>query len=338
MAVNTFGVDLGTGSIKIYNQVKKQVLNEKNMIAIEHKTKIFATGDAAYEMNEKAPAYIQISTPIQNGVIADIENMKNLFQEMMKKSGGSSMKNSDYIIAVPTDITEVEKRAFYDLVLMSNVKGKKVRFVEKPVADATGVGLDVNTAQGIMVVNVGADTTEISVLSLGGIVLSKLIQMGGNRFDESIQNIIKRQENLYIGAKTAELIKKELACAIPAEEFYMDVVGRDVVSGLPVSKTISSSLVEEAIGEQLFIIVDAIKMILERTPPELAADIIEHGIYLTGGSSSIQGFADLITNETELLVNQFEKPSESVIRGMERIIHEKQLANLSSEIKEKQYR
>lgn len=337
MAVNTFGVDLGTGNIKIVNYLKKQIFNEKNMIAIENKSYIYAIGDEAYEMYEKAPSSIQISSPIQNGVIADIENMKNLFKESMRKAGGVLLKNSNYIIAVPTDITEVEKRAFYDLVLMANVREKKVLFVEKPIADATGVGLDVNTAQGIMIVNVGADTTEISILSLGGIVLSKLIQMGGNRFDEAILNAIKRQENLFIGRKTAEVIKKELACAIPEEESFISVIGRDVVTGLPLEKDISSKLVEEAIGEQMHVIVDAIKMTLERTPPELAADIIENGIYLTGGSSNIRSFGKLITDATELKVNWDKEPDESVIRGIERIISEKKFANLPSEIKEKKY-
>lgn len=337
MTVNTFGVDLGTSNVKIYNHAKNEITNEKNMIAIENKSNVYAVGDKAYEMYEKAPLSIKISGPIVNGVIADVDNMKALFQKMMQKAGGTLLRNSNFIIAVPYDVTEVEKRAFYELIQMSKVRDKKVLFVSKPIADAIGVGLDVNTAQGIMVVNVGADTTEISILSLGGIVLSKLIHTGGNRLDEAIQGIIKRRESLYIGRKTAETIKKELAYAVPSEERTLRIVGRDVVSGLPVDRTISSKMVEEAISEQLHMIVDAVKQILERTPPELSSDIIESGIYMTGGSSNIHLFDELLSKATELKVNVFENPDESVVRGISRIISEKQFAKLASEVQEKTY-
>ena len=335
MAGNSFGIDLGTSNIKIYNKGKKKIFNEKNILAIADKKNLFAVGDEAYEMYEKAPSNIIVSYPINNGVIADIENMQKLFKKMLSKAAGAFNKGAEYYMAVPTDITEVEKRAFYDLIHQANLKEKRVYLVEKAVADAVGLDIDVNQALGSMVVNIGADTTEISVLSLGGIVISKLLQIGGNQMDESIQNAIKRQYNLLIGSKTAETIKKELSSAVPSEERTAKVYGRDIVTGLPVTCEISSNLIYQAIIEQLHMIVDNIKVILERTPPELAADIIETGVFVTGGSSNIHAFDTLISEETELRVNTCEKPDESVVRGLEKIITSPGLKELAYESREK---
>ncbi|MCI8372311.1 MAG: rod shape-determining protein [Lachnospiraceae bacterium] len=337
MAGNTFGIDLGTSNIKIYNYSKKQILNERNMIAIERGDIIYATGDMAFDMYERTPDSIQVSSPINNGVIADIDSMQELLKKMLTKAAGNSLRSSNYIMAVPTDITEVEKRAFYDLIRMTGVKEKKVLFVEKPIADALGVGLDVNHAQGIMVINIGADTTEISVLSLGGIVLSKLIKTGGNKFDEAITAMIKKEYNLIIGRKTAETLKKHL-CSLDSEQAQsMTIIGRDVMSGLPIEQEITSYVLEEAMEEQFHVIVDAAKMILERTPPELAADIIDEGIYLTGGSSNLAKLVDMVALATELETNVYNNPDESVIRGIERIIAEKAFSKLATEMREKIY-
>lgn len=338
VAANVFGIDLGTSNIKIYNYHENQVLNEKNIIATEGKQKVYAMGDDAYEMYEKAPSNINICYPIVNGVIADIENMQVLFRGMLEKSGGRFLRNSKYIMAVPTDITEVEKRAFYDLVHMSNVREKKIMYVEKPIADAVGLGLDVNSARGIMIVDVGADTTEISVISLGGIVLSKLLHIGGNQLDDSILNVIKKQGNLLIGRKTAEYLKKELTSLEEGEERTVKVFGRDIVTGLPMEREISSKLVLNAISEGIYTIVDAAKMILERTPPELSSDIIENGIYLTGGTSNILELAKIMASETELDANVCKSPQECVARGIARIIEDKSLSGLTGEINEKIYR
>ncbi len=338
MAANICGIDLGTSNIKIYNHQKNEILDEKNIIAIEGKKNIYAMGDAAFDMYEKAPENINICYPIVNGVIADIENMQILFRGMLERSGGHSLRNSKYIMAVPTDITEVEKRAFYDLVHMANVKEKKIMFVEKPIADAVGLGLDVNSAKGIMVVDIGADTTEISVISLGGIVLSKLLQIGGNHFNEAILLAIKKQENLLIGRKTAEMIKKKLVSEEGESEGTVKVFGRDIVTGLPMNREVDTSLVLDSIEELLYTIVDAAKMILERTPPELSSDIIENGIYLAGGSSNIMELAKIMASETELDVNICKLPEECVVRGIARIIDDKTLSGLTGEINEKIYR
>jgi len=337
VAANVFGIDLGTSNIKIYNYHENSILDEKNIIAVEGKH-VHAMGDSAFEMYEKAPENINICFPVVNGVIADIENMQVLFRGMLERSGGRFFRNSKYIMAVPTDITEVEKRAFYDLVHMSNVREKKIMYVEKPIADAVGLGLDVNSARGIMIVDIGADTTEISVISLGGIVLSKLLQIGGNHLDCAIQTSIKKKENLLIGKKTAEFLKKELTSLEDGMEKKTKVYGRDIVTGLPMEEEVTSSLVLDAIIESMYTIVDAAKMILERTPPELSSDIIENGIYLTGGSSNILEFAKIMAKETELDANICKLPQECVTRGIARIIEDKSLAGLTGEINEKIYR
>lgn len=338
MALKAFGIDLGTSTIKIYKKGHGIVLNERNIIAIADRKKVIAFGDEAYDMYEKAPANISVSYPVRNGVIADVANMLTLINQFMQRiSGGKRLGSADYIVAVPTDITEVERRAFYDLIMNSNLKVGNIKIVEKPVADALGAGLDVTTAKGVMVVNIGADTTEISILSLGGIVLSKLIQIGGNKLDESIKSIVKRKYNLYIGDKTAENIKKKLASALPQVEATVKVYGRDVVTGLPKEMEVSSGTVYEAIQEYLYTIIDSIRIILERTPPEISSDIIDSGIYITGGSANIFSLDELIHKETELKVNICPNASTTVVNGLGRIIEDHKLSSLADSLKPKTF-
>lgn len=333
MAKNIYGIDFGTSTIKIYQKNKELVLDEKNIIAVEsnrNKKKVIAIGDEAHEMYGKAPDNIKVSFPVRNGVIADLADMEELLNCFLKKMNkGKRMFSSDFVIAIPCDITDVEKRAFIDLILMSNANVKEIKVVKKPIADAVGVGLDVNSANGYMVVNIGADTTEISVMSLGGIVISNLIPIGGNSFDESIKNYVRKNYNLLIGEKTAESIKKQLASAFPTEEQSISVFGRNLVSGLPVKMEVNSSMVFESIVEQLHSIIDSIKYILERTPPEIAADIIDEGIYVTGGSAPLHGIDELISEETGLDVNVAENSSNTIINGLGKIIEDKNYSNLA---------
>ena len=286
MANYAFGIDLGTSNIKIYNRTDDTVFVEKNMIAIENKHTLFAYGNSAFEMYEKTPGNIHITYPLSNGVIADIQNMETLVKYFMIDLMKGNIRPADYYIAVPWDVTEVEKRAFKDLVKESNVKAKKVMVVDKAVADGLGLGIDVKNSQGVLVVNVGFDTTEISILSLGGIVLSKLVKVGGRKFDEAIKSAVRREYSLIIGGKTAENVKIALT-ELEAQKSGAVVYGRDIVTGLPVEREIPISLVDECMTEHFNTIIDNIKVILERTPPELAADIYRHGVYLTGGASQV---------------------------------------------------
>lgn len=336
MASKVFGIDFGTSTIKIYRKGQGIVFNERNIIAISNKKNVIAVGDDAFEMYEKAPSNIKVSYPVRNGVIADVADMTALLTCFIKQyNGGKRPGAADYIVATPTDITEVERRSFYDLIASSDLKVGHIKIVEKPIADAVGAGLNVTNAHGVMVVDIGADTTEISVLSLGGIVLSKLIPVGGNRFDDAIKSMVKRKYNLYIGDKTAENIKKKLASAIPEVEGSVKIFGRDVVSGLPIEMEIKSSDVYEAISEYLFAIIDSTKIILERTPPEITADFIESGIYITGGSAKIFALDKLLHQETDLKINICPDSSNTVVNGLGKIMEEPKLANLADALRPK---
>lgn len=338
MAQHVYGIDLGTSNFKIFGTSTKKTINEKNIIAIKDKKDVYDFGDNAFEMFEKAPSNIEVTFPVKFGVIADIKNMDTLFECFFKKLNGHNGNGSgDFCIAVPTDITEVEKRAFYDLIAESKIKAKKINVVEKPIADAVGVGINVDSPKGNLIVNIGADTTEISVISLGGIVLSKLIKTGGTKLDDTICNIVRKKYNLIIGSRTAENIKKNLADATNTGSKTCIAYGRNIVTGLPASKEISSELVYTAICECLHSIVDSIKVILERTPPELAADIIDTGIFLTGGSALISNLDTLIHNETGLKVNKCERPDETVINGITQIITNEKLSGLMYVPREKNY-
>ena len=319
MLNNAFGIDLGTSNIKIYNKAEDAILVEKNMIAIENKKNLFAYGDSAFEMYEKAPSNIHISYPLSNGVIADIKNMELLIKYFISDLTKNNIKSSDYYIAVPSDITEVEKRAFYDLIKEAGVKAKKIYVVEKAVADGLGMDIDVKNSQGVLVVNVGYDTTEVSILSLGGIVLSRLIKVGGLKFDDAIRAAVRKQFSLIIGGKTAENVKMSL-CELEKEDKNAVVYGRDIVTGLPVERELPTSLIDECLIEYFYTIIDSIKVILERTPPELASDIYRHGIYLTGGASQVNHLAELMHHGTGLNVNVAENPITSVALGLAKII------------------
>lgn len=340
MAGKIFGIDFGTSTLKIYKKNDGVIFDAKNIIAVANGSQVIAIGDEAYEMYGKSPANIIVDYPVKNGVIADIANMLSLlnlaFDKLAKEHG--KITGSEFLVAAPTDITEVEKRAFFDLVASSNAKAKKIRIVEKPIADALGAGLDVMNAQGVMIVDVGADTTEVSIISLGGIVLSKLIPVGGNKMDESIILNVKKTYNLIIGQKTAETIKKELGCALPPSvEKTIKVYGRDVLSGLPVEREISASFVYEAIAEYMHSIIDAVRIILEKTPPEISSDIIDSGVYLTGGSANIYALDRLMAQETELDINICEDSANTVVKGLGRIIENNKLSSLALTLKQTYY-
>lgn len=321
MANNVFGIDLGTNNIKIYSNADDNIVVQKNMIAIENKNTLFAYGDSAFEMYEKAPGNIHISYPLSNGVIADIKNMETLIKYFISDLQRGNLKPAEFYIAVPTDVTEVEKRAFYDLIKDANVKAKRIMVVEKAVADGLGMDIDVKNSQGVLVVNVGYETTEISILSLGGIVLSRLIKVGGQKFDEAIRAAVRREFALIIGGRTAEMVKVSLH-ELEAAKAGAVVYGRDIVTGLPVEREIPTKLVDECLEEHFNSIVDNVKVILERTPPELAADIFRHGIYLTGGASQVNHLAERIAQGTGLRVNLTDNPLTSVAAGLAKIIQD----------------
>lgn len=334
VGVNSFGIDLGTSNIKIYSLADDSILVEKNMIAVQNRRSVLAYGDSAYEMYEKAPENIEISFPLSNGVIADIKNMEELVRFFINDLSRNNIKPADFYITVPTDVTEVEKRAFYDLVKEADVKARHIWIVEKAVADGLGLDVDVKNSQGVMVVDVGYDTTEISILSLGGIVRSRLIKVGGYKFDEAIRNAVRKTYNLVIGQKTAEQVKNQL-WELEEEGTGAVVYGRDLVKGLPVEKELPTKFVCESMIEQFRVVIDNIKVILELTPPELAADIYKHGIYLTGGASQTSHLSSLISKSTGLKVNESENPVTSVALGLAKVMKDSNYKSVAYSIEGK---
>ena len=324
MLGKSIGIDLGTKRIKYYRKGDGIIFDEENCIAIENRDEIRAIGDEAAEMVGRTPETIEVIYPVNRGVIANVSAMELLFNASFDRIYGKAKRASgtNFVIALPTDITEVEKRSFADLVHKSGLKPKNVSLVDKPICVAMAAGLDIMKAKGVMTVDVGADTTEIAIIALGGIVRSRLLPTAGNKFDESICNYIRQKCALVIGKSNAEQLKMGIAGAVSGQSLTMQVNGRDVVTGLPKRMEIESDLVYEAITDDLKNITENIKSTLEHIPPEVSSDIIDAGIYVTGGSARIGNFDKLLNAETSLKINILEDPQDSVINGLGKLIDE----------------
>lgn len=324
MLGKSIGIDLGTKRIKYYRKGDGIIFDEENCIAIENKDEIRAIGDEAAEMVGRTPETIEVIYPVNRGVIANVSAMELLFNASFDRIYGKAKRASgtNFVIALPTDITEVEKRSFADLVHKSGLKPKNVSLVDKPICVAMAAGLDIMKAKGVMTVDVGADTTEIAIIALGGIVRSRLLPTAGNKFDESICNYIRQKCALVIGKSNAEQLKMGIAGAVSGQSLTMQVNGRDVVTGLPKRMEIESDLVYEAIKDDLKNITENIKSTLEHIPPEVSSDIIDAGIYVTGGSALIGNFDKLLNAETSLKINILDDPQDSVINGLGKLIDE----------------
>ena len=325
---NIYGIDLGTCNFKVFCKATGKIMKEKNTVAIINKNQIYAYGDDAYAMYEKAPESIQVLFPVVSGVIADYNFLQTMIITFLEEKMKSKLRGSEFVVAVPTDITDVEKRAFYDMFYKNKIRPKSILLCEKPIADAVGLGLDVNQPTGIMIVDMGADTTEISVISLGGLVLSELLHFGGNRLDENIITYMRNEYNLVIGQKTAKAIKENIGSGLPGRTETMNIVGRDLVSGLPIEMEVSGADAYEAMKKTLESICNSIKLILERTPPELAKDIIHSGIYITGGGSQIHNLDKLFESITNIKVNTTDAPEESAVRGLVKIVSDSKFKKL----------
>lgn len=294
---------------------------------------MYAYGDAAYSMYEKTPETIEVSFPIANGVIADFDNMQTMLFEVMEKKAKARIKGSDIVVCVPTDITEVEKKAFFDMFAKSKMRPNSVMLCEKPLADALGMGIDITEPTGVMIVDFGADTTEISVISLGGLVLTELCPFGGNQLDDAIVTHMKRKYNLLIGRKSACQLKETIGSAMAGRTDKMTIVGRDVVSGLPIEMEINSAIVYDGIKNDLNNLCNSIKIALEKVPPELAKDIVHAGIYLTGGSANIQQLGDLFTEVTNIKVNISEQAGETAVLGLKSVLTDSKYKHFGYEMK-----
>lgn len=317
------GIDLGTANILVTIQDKGIVINEPSVIAIDTKAEeIIATGEEAKEMLGRTPEEIKAIRPLKDGVIADLTATRLMLKNLMKRiQNRYSIRRPRVVVGVPSGITEVEERAVEESIL--NAGAREVYVIEEPMAAAIGAGLDVAEASGSIIVDIGGGTTEVAVISLGGIVTSNSIRIAGDELNEDIINYVKKFENLAIGEKTAETIKKEVGCALPPmTEKKITIIGRDLATGLPRSITLTSMQIQEAMADSIYEIVETVKNTLEKTPPELAADIMEKGIVLAGGGALIENLDKLISTKTKMPVYIAEKPLECVVKGTEKTLED----------------
>ena len=310
----SISIDLGTSNVLIYDKQKnKIVLNEPSVVAKDRKTnQVIAVGKEAREMLGKTPDSIVAIKPLKDGVIADIDSTRQMIDHFLKKIYGNSLFKPEIMMCMPLEITSVERKALFDSV----TGAKRIYIIEEGRAAIIGSGVDISRPEGNMVVDIGGGSTDIAILSLDEVISSKSIKVAGNKFDDDIVKYVRNNYNLLIGDRTAEKIKKELATALPVEEEeIMNVKGRNLENGIPKIVQINSNQVLEAIQDSLYEIITSTKEVLEKCPPELAADILDNGIIITGGGSLIKNFATLLEKEVRIKVILSEEPLNSVVLG-----------------------
>lgn len=323
------GIDLGTANILVYLKGKGIILREPSVVAVNNNTgQVLAVGLDAKQMIGRTPGNITAIRPLKDGVIADFETTQGMLKYFMRKAvGNNPLTKPRVVICVPSGVTEVEKRAVVDSAMSAGAK--EAYLIEEPMASAIGAGLPVAEPSGSMVVDIGGGTSEVAVISLGGVVVSRSLRIAGDEFDDAIIHYIKKEYNLMIGERSAEDIKLKIGSAYPSErEETYRVSGRDLVTGLPKELEISDEEIRESLKEPVNSVVESIKYTLEKTPPELASDIMERGIMLTGGGALLKGFDKLISEETGIPVFIAEEPLDCVVLGTGKVLEE--LDTLSS--------
>lgn len=293
------GIDLGTASILVFVRGKGIVLREPSVVAVDRDTrKILAVGEEARRMLGRTPGNIIAIRPLRDGVIADYDMTESMLKGFITRaSGGKKFFRPRIMVCVPSGVTSVEKRAVMEAALQAGAKS--VYLIEEPLAAALGAGLDISCPSGNMVVDIGGGTTDIAILSLNGIVVSTSLRVGGDKFDEAIIKFMKKEYNLLIGERSAEEVKITVGTAFPEEPLrHIEVRGRDLVTGLPKNISVSSAEIYEALAEPIEDIVEAVRFVLDKTPPELASDIIEKGVIMTGGGALLHNFDVLLREKT----------------------------------------
>ncbi|NLB66509.1 MAG: rod shape-determining protein [Lentisphaerae bacterium] len=320
---NDIGIDLGTANTLVYVKDRGIVLREPSVVAIQQgSNRVLAVGEEAKRMLGRTPGNIVAIRPMKAGVIADFEVTEAMLRYFIRKAHNRKwVVRPRIIISVPSGITEVEKRAVKDSA--GHAGAREVYLIEEPMAAAIGVGLPVQEPAGNMIVDMGGGTTEVAIISLAGIVLARSVRVGGDEMDEAIVQYLKRVYNLMIGERTAEEIKVTIGSAYPlGEEVSMEVKGRDLVAGLPKTLTITSEEIREALQEPVTAIIEAIRITLERCPPELSSDLVDRGIVLAGGTSQLRGMDKLLAEQTGLPVHVAEDPVSAVAEGTGVVLNE----------------
>ncbi len=320
---NDIGIDLGTANTLVYVRERGIVLREPSVVAIQAGTnRVLAVGEEAKRMLGRTPGSIIAIRPLKSGVIADFEITEAMLRYFIRKvHNRRALVRPRVIIAVPSGITEVEKRAVKDSA--QHAGAREVYLIEEPMAAAIGVGLPVQEPAGNMIVDIGGGTTEVALISLAGIVFSRSVRVGGDEMDEAIVQHMKRVYNLMIGERTAEEVKIAIGTAYPmGDETSMEVKGRDLVAGLPKTLTITSEEIREALQEPVNTIVEAVRITLERCPPELSADLVDRGLIIAGGGALLRGLDKLIAEQTGLPVHVADDPLSAVAEGTGVVLHE----------------
>ena len=312
------GIDLGTANTLVFMKGKGIVMREPSVVAVDIRSEeVLAVGTQAKEMIGRTPGSIVAVRPLKDGVIADFDVTATMLKHFIRKAiKSNSFSRPRVVVCIPSGVTEVERRAVEDAARQAGAK--EVELIEEPMAAAIGAGLPVAEPTGSMVVDIGGGTAEVAIISLGDIVTSCFVRVAGDKFDESIISYVKKKYNLLIGERTAEDIKIKIGSAYPTEEMEnvtMEIKGRNLVDGLPKNVTIHADEVRDALADPLVTIVDAIKSTLEKTPPELSADVIDHGIMLTGGGALLRGLDQLVAQETGMPVHVAERPLDCVVDG-----------------------
>ncbi|BBB91536.1 MAG TPA: rod shape-determining protein [Methylomusa anaerophila] len=326
------GVDLGTANILIYIKGKGIVLREPSVVAIDRDSnRVLAIGEEARRMLGRTPGNIIAIRPLSEGVIADYDTTESMLRHFIQKVVGKKFFffKPRIMVCIPSGVTTVEKRAVLEAAMQAGAR--KTYLIEEPLAAALGAGLEISEPCGAMVVDIGGGTTDVAVLSLGGIVVSESLRLGGDKFDEALVRHVKKEYNILIGERTAEEIKMTIGTAYPSErDESMEIRGRDLVSGLPKTIRITSVETREALSEPISLIIECVKSVLEKTPPELAADIVDRGIVMTGGGSLIHGLDKLINHETGIPTYLAEDPLSCVALGTGKALEA--LANLQDSL------
>ncbi len=323
MFSSDMGIDLGTATTLVFVKGRGIVLNEPSVVAIQKGTNnVLAVGEEAKNMLGRTPGSIVAIRPMKDGVIADFEITESMLRYFITKvHNRKALVRPRIVVAIPSGITEVEKRAVKDSA--EHAGAREVYLIEEPMAAAIGVGLPVQEAAGNMVVDIGGGTSEVAIISLAGIVFSRSVRVGGDELDEAIIQYMKRTYNLLIGPRTAEMIKINIGSAYPLEEeISMEVKGRDLVAGLPKTMSINSEEVRESMAEPVSTVLEAVRISLERCPPELSADLIDRGMILAGGGALLRGLDKLLAEETGLPVQVADDPISAVVLGTGKVLEE----------------
>ncbi|MCL2189952.1 MAG: rod shape-determining protein [Defluviitaleaceae bacterium] len=329
----SLGIDLGTANTLVFSKGRGIILNEPSVVAMNtHTKKVMAVGDEAKQMIGRTPANIVAIRPMKDGVIADFETTRAMLRYFIQKARAQRFfsRRPKVVVCVPSGVTEVEKRAVWEATTAAGANDRAVFLIEEPMAAAIGAGLPVDEPTGSMIVDIGGGTSEVAVISLGGIVEAKSLRTAGDEFDSHIVSYVRREFGLAIGDRTAENIKINIGCAFrPNPDATMQVRGRDLVSGLPRTIVLSEAEAKVALNEPVAAVIDAIRFTLERTPPELASDVMESGIVLAGGGALLRGLDELISEETGIPVRVADEPLNAVAIGTGMVLeHIKELQNI----------